>query len=127
MNRQKLGDVIFGVRFTLAQGAALDSDNPSPRWDLHPPQREEYDDDRAYAIGLRDYADRLIAANKAPAMEKKDRIAVVDRPILVNNGFWDRPAEERGARMEAACKRNGASSFWDLSPEERGKAYDDED
>jgi hypothetical protein len=71
MNRQKLGDIIFGVRFTLAQEAALNSDDRSPRWDLHPPQREEYDDDRAFAIGLRDYADRLIAANKAPVIEKK--------------------------------------------------------
>jgi hypothetical protein len=63
--KEKLGAVIFGVRFTLAQEAALAADSRSPRWDLHPPQREEYDDDHAYAVGLRDYCDRLIAANNA--------------------------------------------------------------
>lgn len=46
-------------------------------------------------------------------------------PTTVNNGFWDRPAEERAARMEAACERGGVSNFFDLSPEERGRAYDD--
>ena len=61
--KQKLGAVIFGVRFTLAQEAALAADSRAPRWDLYPPQREEYDDDHAYALGLREYCDRLIAAN----------------------------------------------------------------
>lgn len=42
----------------------------------------------------------------------------------VNNGFWDRPVEERAARMEAACERNGVTNFLDLPPEERGRAYD---
>ena len=46
------------------------------------------------------------------------------RPTTVNNGFWDRPAEERAARMDAACERGGVSNFFDLSPEERGRAYD---
>jgi len=45
-------------------------------------------------------------------------------PTTVNNGFWDRPAEERAARMDAACERGGVSNFSDLSPEERGRAYD---
>lgn len=43
----------------------------------------------------------------------------------MNNGFWDRPAEERAARMEWACERFGTGDFWDLSPEERGTAYED--
>ena len=41
----------------------------------------------------------------------------------VNNGFWDLPAEERAARMETECERNGVDSFFDLSPEERGRTY----
>lgn len=47
------------------------------------------------------------------------------RSLQINNGFWDRPAEERAVRMEAACERNGVVSFFDLPPEERGRAYDD--
>ena len=46
------------------------------------------------------------------------------QPNTCNNGFWDRPAEERAARMDAACERGGVESFWDLSPEERGRTYD---
>ena len=45
---------------------------------------------------------------------------------LVNNGFWDRPPEERAALMDAACERGGVSNFHDLTPEERGRAYDNE-
>lgn len=44
--------------------------------------------------------------------------------VSVNNGFWDRPADERAARMNAACDRAGVDNFFDLSPEERGRAYD---
>lgn len=47
-----------------------------------------------------------------------------DNYHTVNNGFWDRPPEERAARMDAACERGGTSNFFDLSPEERGAAYD---
>ena len=50
-----------------------------------------------------------------------------EKPFLVNNGFWDRPAEDRSARMDEACRRSGTANFWDLSPEERGRAYDDLD
>lgn len=59
--------LVFGVRFTAAQDAALDADERSPRWDLEPPQREEYMDDTGYALALRRYADRLIAARKKSA------------------------------------------------------------
>ncbi len=51
---------LFDVPFTAAQWAAARQD--PPRWDLHPPQREEYDTDHDYALGERDYADRVIAA-----------------------------------------------------------------
>jgi hypothetical protein len=44
--------------------------------------------------------------------------------VSVNSGFWDLPAEERGAAMDAACERAGVADFWDLSAEERGEAYD---
>lgn len=53
--------LLFGVPFTTIQNAALKTDQQFPRWDLEPPQREEYADDHGYALGLRDYADRLIA------------------------------------------------------------------
>lgn len=43
--------------------------------------------------------------------------------FTVNNGFWDRPVEERAAIMEQACERGGVDNFFDLSPEERGEAY----
>lgn len=42
----------------------------------------------------------------------------------VNNGFWDRPAKDRAARMDAACERGGVSNFFDLPPEDRAAAYD---
>lgn len=65
---------------------------------------------------------------KIAAMLKKAgrKVVIIDetKPTSVNNGFWDRSAEERAARMEAACERNGVSNFSDLSPEERGRAYD---
>ena len=60
---ERLGSRVFGVCFSAAQNAALAADEHDPRWDLNTPQREEYDDDYAYALGLRDYADRLIVAN----------------------------------------------------------------
>jgi hypothetical protein len=44
--------------------------------------------------------------------------------LTCNNGFWDRPAEERGEKMDAACRRAGVSSFYDLSPEERSRVYE---
>lgn len=44
--------------------------------------------------------------------------------FAVNNGFWDRPPEERAFLMERACERGGVDNFFDLSPEERGQAYD---
>ena len=43
-----------------------------------------------------------------------------------NNGFWDRPADERAERMRAAAERGGAENFFDLPPEERAAAYDGE-
>ena len=49
-----------------------------------------------------------------------------EQPRAMNNGFWDRPAEERGAIMDAACERGNVTNFFDLSPEERGAAYDRE-
>lgn len=50
-----------------------------------------------------------------------------DRRInTVNNGFWDRPPEERSAIMQSACERGGVSDFFDLSAEERAAAYDRE-
>lgn len=60
------GSVHFGVKFTPQQEAALKADTESPRWDLNPPQREDYDTDYTYGLALRQYADRLIAANAKP-------------------------------------------------------------
>lgn len=34
-----------------------------PRWDLNPPQREEYDSPKAYVRGLRAYAERVLEAD----------------------------------------------------------------
>ena len=55
---------------------------------------------------------------------KKPARRPLARPVQVNNGFWDLPAEDRAVRMEAACERGNAGNFYDLSPEERGRAYD---
>ncbi len=41
-----------------------------------------------------------------------------------NNGFWDKPAEERAQAMESACNYYGVANFFDLEPEERSRAYD---
>lgn len=49
---------LFGVPFSHRQWAAMAIE--PPRWDLNPPQREEYDNDEAYAMGEREYADRVI-------------------------------------------------------------------
>jgi len=57
------GSMLFGVAFSADQNAALKADSVHPRWGSNPPQREEYDSDKNYALGLRRYADRLIASN----------------------------------------------------------------
>lgn len=41
-----------------------------------------------------------------------------------NNGFWDRPVNERAERMRDAAERGDVSEFFDLPPEERAQAYD---
>lgn len=43
-----------------------------------------------------------------------------------NNGFWDRPADERAERMRTAAERGGVANFFDLPPEERAGAYNEE-
>jgi hypothetical protein len=53
---------LFGIRFTEEQWLA--ANQRPPLWELEPPQREEYTDDVGYAVGMRDYADRVIAHNK---------------------------------------------------------------
>lgn len=63
-NGTSSGLLLFGVQFTAEQKAALKADQLHPQWGYDPPQREECYDDRSYAVGLREYADRLIAANK---------------------------------------------------------------
>ena len=43
-----------------------------------------------------------------------------------NNGFWDRPADERAERMRKAAELGGAEKFFDLPPEERARAYEED-
>jgi hypothetical protein len=68
--------------FTIEQTKALELDANSPRWDLDPPQREEFDDELSYLIGLRDYADRLIAAKSAtmPSAPPRLRVTISQPP-----------------------------------------------
>lgn len=40
-----------------------------------------------------------------------------------NNGFWDRPADERAERMNDAAEQGHVVNFFDLPPEERAQAY----
>jgi len=40
-----------------------------------------------------------------------------------NEGFWDRPADERAERMRRAAERGGVEHFFDLPPEDRAEAY----
>ena len=42
----------------------------------------------------------------------------------VNNGFWDLPAGNRAAAMQAACDQYGVTDFWDLDAGQRGDVYD---
>lgn len=56
------GYTIFGLPFTAEQWDACNI--TPPLWHLHPPQREDYHDDYAYALGEREYADRVIAYRK---------------------------------------------------------------
>lgn len=42
---------------------------------------------------------------------------------MSNNGFWDRPADERAERMREAADRGGVDNFFDLPPDERAQAY----
>jgi hypothetical protein len=43
--------------------------------------------------------------------------------MSINNGFWDLPAEDRGAAYDAA-ERDTGMSFFDLPAEERADYYD---
>lgn len=43
-----------------------------------------------------------------------------------NNGFWDRPSDERAERMRKAAERGGVENFFDLPPEERATTYQEE-
>lgn len=45
----------------------------------------------------------------------------------MNNGFWDRPADERAEIMDRAAERSGVENFFDLDPEERARAYDQDE
>lgn len=42
-----------------------------------------------------------------------------------NNGFWERPAEDRADRMRKAADRGGGDNFFDLPPEDRAQAYEE--
>jgi hypothetical protein len=42
----------------------------------------------------------------------------------VSNGFWDLPAPDRDAAMQAACDRYGAADFFDLDAAQRRAVYD---
>ena len=53
---------MFGVEFSEDQWHAANI--RPPLWNLNPPQREEYDHDAAYAVALREYADRVIEYGK---------------------------------------------------------------
>lgn len=44
----------------------------------------------------------------------------------MNNGFWDRPSDERAEIMERAAERGGVENFFDLEPEDRARAYNQE-
>ncbi|MGF6211809.1 hypothetical protein ABIE32_001675 [Comamonas sp. 4034] len=41
-----------------------------------------------------------------------------------NNGFWDRPADERAEAMHKASDLGGVENFFDLPPDERAAAYE---
>lgn len=54
---------LYQELFTKAQRDFLDGeDAKAPRWDLNPPQREEYDAALPYMLALSKYADRAMAA-----------------------------------------------------------------
>ena len=50
---------LFGIQFTEEQWKANQLD--PPLWYLNPPQREEYDTDKDYALAELEYAKRVIA------------------------------------------------------------------
>lgn len=47
-----------------------------------------------------------------------------DDSYQCNNGFWDRPADDRAERMRSAADRGGVENFFDLPPDERAQAYE---
>lgn len=54
---------LYQELLTEAQRAFLDGpDRRSPRWDLDPPQREEYNAPLPYMLAVARYADRAMAA-----------------------------------------------------------------
>lgn len=58
------GQYLNGVYFSREQIDAIKRDVENPRWDLNPPQREEYESDKDYLLELRAYADRRISENR---------------------------------------------------------------
>ncbi len=61
---------LYGVAFTQEQWDATRAHPPA--WEANPPQREEYEDDTSYALGLREYAIRAI-----PALKKRNLTTVI--------------------------------------------------
>lgn len=54
---------LYQELFTKAQRDFLDGpDAKAPRWDLDPPQREEFDAPLPYMLALSKYADQAMAA-----------------------------------------------------------------
>jgi hypothetical protein len=56
-----MADEMANRVLTKEQRAYLDSET-CPRWELNPPQRESFTDDRAYFVALGQYAERATLA-----------------------------------------------------------------
>jgi hypothetical protein len=58
-NKANSTNQLYNDLLTAKQRNILDADDAAPRWDLEPPQREEFLTDRDYVLALGRYADRI--------------------------------------------------------------------
>lgn len=68
------------LRVVNNEGYEREKGERSPRWDLDPPQRENYESPIRYILALRDYANRVLASEPRPSPGRSSRSGREPKP-----------------------------------------------